>query len=67
MIAADDGPRGPQRPGGREMADKQIKPKAPEKTEPAAGARDADEAKRDTLRVRKTLRARKSMRVRKTG
>ena len=39
---------GPRSGGGTEMAEKKIKPKAPEKAEPAAGAREASE--RGTLK-----------------
>jgi len=47
----ESGPRGPADPGGSEMADKKIQPKAPEKTEAAAGARES--AERETLRQQK--------------
>lgn len=48
MMRLRDGPRGPADPGGSGMADKKIQPKAPEKAEPAAGARES--AERETLK-----------------
>jgi hypothetical protein len=54
----------PQIEGSREMADKNIEPKRPEKDEPAAGARAATrESKRAQKRAQKRNQKRRAKRA----
>src|ERR1043165_3632216 len=50
---------GPAKKEDPQMADKKIEPKAPEKDQPAAGARETEDRK--TLKHRRTLRHRKTL------
>jgi hypothetical protein len=59
MMHPSEGTGGVQETGGSEMAEKKIQPKAPEKAEPAAGAREA--TKRDNLQKKRGLQRKRGL------